>query len=455
LEVAGRKLGLGCAALGALAALAFPGPAAAATDSYLLIRTDAIPAGALVPFDTTNPAATDLGSRVPISGTDAQRILGIDFRPATGVLYGLSEASQLYTIDPATGQATRVTTPGAVTLDPFTGPAGPFQGMGFDWNPQIESVRVTEDDGAANGQDDNFSLNPFTGVFTQQGDLNQTGTTTDQDVAGVAFLNAVPGATSTVLYGIETNNPTAAPGPAGTDRVVAIQPNASGNLTLIDSDGDGLGGGVSLVENQEIGFDISATREARATFRTVGVYNLHDIELEFAAGGNGTGDAVLVGPIASAAAQAALPGFAVRGFAFVHSAPATSPVPTPAPEPTPEPQPEPQPVADTVAPDLELRGKRKLGKFVKVVAECPTEACTVTAEGTLKLGKEKARLKPDEAELAVGEPETLNLKLTRKASKLADASERKSAPSLVVKVTATVSDAAGNSAGESLKIKPK
>ena len=78
-----------------------------------------------------------------------------------------------------------------------------FQGLGIDFNPTTDALRVSEDNGDSTGQDDNFSVNPNTGVFTQQGDLGGTGT--DVDIAAIAYTNNFPAAPQTTLYALETN----------------------------------------------------------------------------------------------------------------------------------------------------------------------------------------------------------------------------------------------------------
>jgi hypothetical protein len=310
-----------------------PSAAVAAPDSYLLTTSTANPVGALVPFDTVNPTGADLNAGVPISGTGGERILGIDVRPADGRLYGVSEVSRLYAIDPATGSAAQVGAPGAVGLDPFT---GVFQGVGFAFDPVSDLLRVVEDDGLVNGQDDNFVVNPLTGVFTQQSDLG--GGATDVDISGLAYTNPFAGAGQTTLYGIETNQPV-----GGNARLVVIDPPAAGTLTNVDANANGLG---VAVGGQEMGFDIDRnTGRASATLLVGGIYSLYQVLLGVADGGNGSGDALLVGPVASGAAQATIPGFRVRGFAMA---------PPPAPAGPPASPPAAPPAADTTRPNTRI-----------------------------------------------------------------------------------------------------
>lgn len=289
--------------------------AAHAVPGYLLVRSNAMPTGGLIAFNTDSPGAVSFASPKAIIGTGGDRVLGIDYRAANGKLYGVTEASRFYVIDPSTGQAIQIGGPPGTTLDAFTGPAAPFQGIGFDFNAATDLVRIVEDDGAVNGQDDNFSVNPITGVFTLGSDLDDAGQVDDVDVAGVAYTNNRHGVSTTALVGIETNNPFG----GGLDRLVLIDPT-TGELTSIDSNANGLG---VVVAGQETGLDVTGTsNQAFATLLVGTSYNLYRLDLRVADGGTGTGDATLRGVLGSVSAQGAVAGLAVRGMAL-------SPGPTP------------------------------------------------------------------------------------------------------------------------------
>jgi uncharacterized surface protein with fasciclin (FAS1) repeats len=110
----------------------------------------------LITFDAADP--TTIGARVPVTGVaPGSSLLAIDVRPANGQLVGLSDASVLYTIDPAAGTATAVGT----GFDP------PLQdpGFGFDVDPAADRIRVD----VATGQ--NLSADPTTGEATAGGAL--------------------------------------------------------------------------------------------------------------------------------------------------------------------------------------------------------------------------------------------------------------------------------------------
>jgi len=89
----------------------------------------------------------------PVKGLQAgEQILGIDFRPANGMLYALGSSSRLYTLDVKSGQATAIgTRPFSVTL---SGSA-----FGFDFNPAVDRIRITSNSGQ------NLRAHPDTGAI--------------------------------------------------------------------------------------------------------------------------------------------------------------------------------------------------------------------------------------------------------------------------------------------------
>jgi hypothetical protein len=89
----------------------------------------------LVSFDPNNLTST---RRVGVSGITGN-LVGIDFRPRNGDLFGVTDANQVYTINPDTGVATLVLTPNAT---PFTLNGTSF---GFDFNPTPDAIRVVSD----------------------------------------------------------------------------------------------------------------------------------------------------------------------------------------------------------------------------------------------------------------------------------------------------------------------
>ena len=178
---------------------------------------------ALVTFDT----ATPLNAAAPINITGligaSETILGIDRRPATGVLYGLGSSGRLYTLNTLTGAATFASQISGATL---SGTA-----FGVDFNPVPDRLRVTSNAGQ------NLRIDVTTGVATIDAALN--GPTTS--LAGSAYTNNFAGAVSTTLYGISS----------ATDSLYVQSPPNNGTLVLV--------GALGFDTVAVTGFDISGT----------------------------------------------------------------------------------------------------------------------------------------------------------------------------------------------------
>lgn len=130
---------------------------------------------------------------VAVRGAEG-RLLGIDLRPKDGKLYGVTDAGQIVTLDPATGAATRVSQLNAS-----------FESGGravMDFNPVADRIRLMGMSGT------NFRVNPDTGEVARDGALKyQDGTPnagTAPRVTAGAYTNSVTGATATALYTLDT-----------------------------------------------------------------------------------------------------------------------------------------------------------------------------------------------------------------------------------------------------------
>lgn len=195
-------------------------------------------------------------SRLPIYGLTLGEILvGIDFRPATGQLYGLGTpgggpgSAQLYIIDTETAIATRVGGPNAVLGG---------TSFGFDFNPVPDRIRVVSNAG------ENLRLNPDNGAIAGMdvnlayalGDPNVNGL---PSVVGVAYTNPDNDLqTNTVLYDIDSGRDTD-PAPGGGD-VLAIQvPPNGGQLNTV--------GRLGINTDDIVGFDISHRNVALAALQ--------------------------------------------------------------------------------------------------------------------------------------------------------------------------------------------
>lgn len=221
---------------------------------------------ALVTFDGTNPGP--VLSRVQIFGTQAgEAILGIDFRPATGVLYALGSSNRIYTIDTRTGEAK------AVGTAAFT-PALAGTSFGFDFNPVPDRIRVTSNTGQ------NLRLNPDTGAVAAT-DTALAFAAADRNagvtpsVVGSAYTNSVNLATTTTLYNIDFN----------LDSLLTQNPPNDGVLNTI--------GRLGVNATSAVGFDISSidgSALASITPEGAAFTNLYRVSLV-------SGQATLVGRI--------------------------------------------------------------------------------------------------------------------------------------------------------------
>ena len=103
----------------------------------------------LVTFNSASPGA--FLTSVKLTGLGQSGSLqGIDFRSANNVLYGLTADRTLVFINLATGAATQVGGPLALTGTTF----------GFDFNPVADRIRIVSNDNS------NYVVNPDTGALT-------------------------------------------------------------------------------------------------------------------------------------------------------------------------------------------------------------------------------------------------------------------------------------------------
>lgn len=144
------------------------------------------------------PGATQYvrGGRVDVS--DGGNLIGIDFRPADGQLYGLTDRGGLYTINLSSsyfGASTKVS-----TVNPrFTGGFGAL----VDFNPVLNALRIAgsndQNIAVVNGTNGgNLNTTAVQTKFTYaQGDVNFG---KDPEIVGGAYNNNFNGATSTLFY---------------------------------------------------------------------------------------------------------------------------------------------------------------------------------------------------------------------------------------------------------------
>lgn len=179
---------------------------------------------------------TGVSSVSAITGTaTGETIVGIDFRPATGQLYGVTNQSRIVTLNTSSGAA-------AVVGAGFT-PALSGTTFGFDFNPTVDRIRLVSDTGQ------NLRLHPDLGtaVFTDTS-LNP-GTPT---INGAAYTNSFIGATTTTLYVIDST----------TNMLYTQNPPNAGTLVPV--------GALGIDVDADSGFDIGASSGTAFSLLKVG-----------------------------------------------------------------------------------------------------------------------------------------------------------------------------------------
>lgn len=182
--------------------------------------------------------AASITKQTPITGLQAgETILGIDFRPATGQLYGVGSSSRIYVINTETAVAR------AIGSSAFT-PAIAGTAVGFDFNPTVDRIRLV----TLSGQ--NLRLNPETGtVAATDGVINSAAGAT---VTAAAYTQNTAGANTTILYVIDVAN----------DKLYKQDPPNDGKLVEV--------GPLGFDAKDAGGFDISPDGATALAVLTVG-----------------------------------------------------------------------------------------------------------------------------------------------------------------------------------------
>lgn len=170
-------------------------------------------------------AAETPQSTASISGLQpGESIIAIDFRPATGELYGISNNSRLYIINITNGSTRMV---GTEPLMPLLD----GEIAGFDFNPTVDRIRIVTNKGQ------NLRVNPETGtVAATDGTINGVA---NAAVNAVAYTNSYAGASGTTLFDIDFT----------TQKLYKQNPPNNGTLVEV--------GSLGIMAKGEGGFDIS------------------------------------------------------------------------------------------------------------------------------------------------------------------------------------------------------
>jgi len=230
--------------------------------------------GSLVRFDATN---TSRSSRVgTVTGLAAgERLIGIDFRPATGELIGLGSKANLYRISQGSATASLKSTLTTAAGEPVTLKGTQF---GIDFNPTSDRLRVTSD------AEENLRINVKSGVTVVDQPIAYASGGGSPDAVGVAYTNNDndsfvtpalipfnrPAATGTRLYALDSAR-----------RVLALQdPPNDGRLRTVGSLRQSTTGDAGFdIYSQPNGVGDTASNTAYASLRRAGRTRLYRVSL--------------------------------------------------------------------------------------------------------------------------------------------------------------------------------
>ena len=152
--------------------------------------------GRLLCFRTGSAGEAEVVGPVTGLGSADGALVGIDFRVQDGMLYGVGSGGGVYTIDPASGQATWVNQL-TVPLDPMA------TSFAVDFNPAADRLRILSD----GGQNLRHNVNPG-GVTATDGALTimaGPNVVIAAGMTGAAYTNNdLAASTGTTLYDLAT-----------------------------------------------------------------------------------------------------------------------------------------------------------------------------------------------------------------------------------------------------------
>lgn len=216
-----------------------PTPATGPLTLYALV-----PGNVIMRFSSATPSNV---TNIPVTGLGAQELLGMDFRPSDGKLYGVTTSNMVVTIDTNTGAATMVS---AAAFNPVLGNIF----IGFDFNPTADRIRIHS------YTNQNLRLNPVNGTVAAvdtelryaDSDINAGATPM---ISGSAYTNSVAGAASTELYAIDDSR----------DILVKLADPNNGALSTV--------GPLGVNTSNFVGFDIAPDGRAFAALKPSNINN--------------------------------------------------------------------------------------------------------------------------------------------------------------------------------------
>ena len=214
-------------------------PSQSSAQTLFGLRTD----NTISRIDSADPtAATSAAAVLPAGLNGTESLIGIDYRPATGEVYTISDAGNVYTLDQ---------TSFAASLVGSFAPAFSESIVAFDFNPALgggEFARIigstTQDNSVISGESGDYLFDTTvtppselrTDVFYAQGDANEGATAT---ITGIAYDTNIAVTGSTLQFGIDSA--------LGT--LVNVANNAGTLTTVADLD-------LGALASNEVGFDI-------------------------------------------------------------------------------------------------------------------------------------------------------------------------------------------------------
>lgn len=201
----------------------------------------------LVMFDTETLAVS---GTMDVTGVDA--LAGIDVRPADKMLYGVSKAGEIVTIDTATGAATVKST--------VSEQLPSYDGAIVDFNPAADRLRLMANDGT------NHRVNVDDGTVTVDGSLAYDGADMHAGetpaIVAAAYTNSIGKPEKTAMFDIDAT-------------IVALIQQTSPNDGVLAAIGKL---GIDGADNYA--FDIVATEDLSNTAYLVAGTMLYTVDLE-------------------------------------------------------------------------------------------------------------------------------------------------------------------------------
>ncbi|WP_269226836.1 DUF4394 domain-containing protein [Flavobacterium eburneipallidum] len=193
-------------------------------------------------FDPTNPM---MNSVAFVGLLASETIVGLDFRPANGTLFAITNQSRLLTVNTASGQVTAVGTSLA--------PAVSGTSIGFDFNPMVDRIRLVTNTGQ------NLRLHPDLGTVVATDLVLNPGTPA---VSGAAYTNSFATTASTNLFVVDHT----------TNMLYNQNPPNNGTLVAV--------GALGIDVDADNGFDIGgSSNKAFGLFKVGGMTGVYSVNL--------------------------------------------------------------------------------------------------------------------------------------------------------------------------------